>query len=282
MVLVLALFVWQWHDLYLIRLGTPISQVRSYGVFPLQQEIYSFVPDSLFYSLQLDWILAGAFRLPSLLTVHLAWKHGLGLDPANAQLAGGGDVRGVWRDLRFYLRDRFQLGLSPHSVAADASVCTGIGSRTERFKWWAVSYIVLVGIAENALGPSKGTAERLLVHLATFALFVLVLGALTEQFKSTVSAELACCACGGAEPLRRTSQRDSLRGGPQSGTQANRHRLRMTLRVRAPRWDDWRVGRGASMDDWWVGSGASVDDWSVETGNATGRMGLGLSCAWRC
>jgi hypothetical protein len=61
--------------------------------------------------------------------------------------------------------------------------------RVARFRWWAVTYLLLVGIAENALGLEQH-GGTLLVHLATFALFILTLIVLTRQWKNLISAEL--------------------------------------------------------------------------------------------
>jgi len=62
--------------------------------------------------------------------------------------------------------------------------------RVARFRGWAVAYLALVGIAENALG-FEHHGGTLLVHLATFALFIFALIVLTLQFKGFIAEEFA-------------------------------------------------------------------------------------------
>jgi len=189
MVVVLALFAWQWRDLNLIRLGTPISRVRSFGFLSLQQEIYRLLPESLFYSLQLGWIVAGAFFFAVILTIDLAWKSGLSLDPevvsspAAEMFAVFGGTYAFTYAIGSNWDYRLILLLPTLPLALELA-------RRARYRSWAAAYIALVVVAENglALETRGGT---LLVHVSSFALFIFVLAALTVQFKRSVAVEFA-------------------------------------------------------------------------------------------
>jgi hypothetical protein len=184
MVLVVALFVWQWHDLSLIRLGTPVSRIRSYGFLSLQQEIFRLLPESLFYSIQLGWIVGGAFFFIVALTIDRVWKNGLVIDreTLNSQeaemfaLFGGTYAFTYAIGSNWDYRLIFLLPTLPFVLKL---------ARTTGFKRWAIAYIALAGIAENglALEMHGGT---LLVHVASFAVFIFVLAVLTQQVKGAV------------------------------------------------------------------------------------------------
>jgi hypothetical protein len=187
--LVLVLLAWQWRDINLIRQGTPISRIRSFGFLSLREEILRFFPDSLVRFIQMSWIVAGGFWLATLSTVDLAWKSGMDFDPALFS-SPQGELFSVFGGIYVFTyaigsnwdyRLIFLLPTLPFALQL---------LRVARFKRWAVAYLVLVGIAENALG-FEHHGGTLLVHLATFALFILVLIVLTRQFKSLVAAEFA-------------------------------------------------------------------------------------------
>lgn len=186
---VFALLAWQWRDINLIRQATPISRIRSYGFLSLQQEILHFFPDSLVTFIQMGWIVAGGCWLAALSTVDLAWESALDFDPAlfNSPQAemfsvfGGIYVFTYAIGSNWDYRLIFLLPTLPFVLRL---------VRVARFKWWAVAYLVLVGIAENALGLEH-YGGTLLVHLATFAIFIFALIVLTRQLKSLVSAEFA-------------------------------------------------------------------------------------------
>jgi hypothetical protein len=186
---VLVLFVWQWHDINLIRQATPISRIRSYGFLSLQEEILHFFPDSLVTLIQMGWIVAGGCWLAAVSTVDLAWKSGLDLDPAllNSPLGEMFSVFGGIYVFTYAIGSNwdYRLILLLPTLPLALKLL-----RVARFKWWAVAYLVLVGIAENALGLEH-YGGTLLVHLATFAIFLFALIVLTRQFKSLVSAEFA-------------------------------------------------------------------------------------------
>ena len=189
MLLVVTLFAWQWHDLTLIRLGTPVSRLRSYGFLSLRQEILHFLPESLFYSIQLGWIVAGAFFFVVALTADRAWKNGMVFDPEilNSQDAEMFAVFGGTYAFTYAIGSNwdyrliFLLPTLPFALKL---------ARTAGFRRWALGYIALVGIAENglALEMHGGT---LLVHVASFALFIFVLAVLTQQLKCTMSVKFA-------------------------------------------------------------------------------------------
>jgi len=185
---VLVLLAWQWRDLNLIRQATPISRIRSYGFLSLQEEILHFFPDSLLYVIQMGWIVLGGCWLVALSTVDLAWKSGLDLDP-DLFNSPQGEMFSVFGGIYIFTyaigsnwdyRLIFLLPTLPFALQL---------VRVARFKWWGVAYLVLVGIAENSLGLER-YGGTLLVHLATFAIFLLALIVLTRQWKSLISAEL--------------------------------------------------------------------------------------------
>lgn len=188
-VLVFALFAWQWHDLNLIRFGTPISRIRSYGFLSLQQEVLHFFPESLIYFVQLGWIVAGAFFFSVILTVDLAWKGAGSLDadllnsPEAEMFAVFGGTYAFTYAIGSNWDYRLILLLPTLPFVLDLA-------RTARFRRWAVAYLILVGVAENALALERH-GGTLLVHLASFVLFLFVLAALARQFKSVLSAECA-------------------------------------------------------------------------------------------
>ena len=188
-VFVFALLAWQWRDIHLIRQATPISRIRSYGFLSLQEEILHFFPDSLVTLIQMGWIITGGCWLAALSTVDLAWKSGLDLDTALFN-SPQGEMFSVFGGIYVFTYaigsnwDYRLILLLPTLPFALELV------RVARFKWWAVAYLVLVGIAENALGLEH-YGGTLLVHLATFAIFIFALIVLTRQFKSLFSAEFA-------------------------------------------------------------------------------------------
>lgn len=186
---VFLLFAWQWHDLSLMRLGTPVSRIRSFGFLSFQQEVVHFFPQSLIYFIQLPWILAGAFFFSVALTIDSAWKKEIGLDS---------EMWNSWQAEMFAVFG----GIYAFSYAIGSSWDYRLIfliptlplvlelARATRFRRWALAYLVLIGIAENALALEMH-GGTLLVHLATFALFLLVLAPLTQQLKRSVVSDFA-------------------------------------------------------------------------------------------
>jgi hypothetical protein len=185
MAVVCLLFALQWHDLNLIRLATPVSRIRSYGFLPLQEEILRFFPQSLVSVVQLPWIVAGAFFLAEILAVHLSWKSGSRLDPEflNSPKAEMFAIFGGTYAFTYAIGSNwdyrliFLLPTLPFALEM---------ARMVRFRRWALAYVVLVGIAENALALEMH-GGTLLVHLATLAVFLFVLVVLTQQFKLSMA-----------------------------------------------------------------------------------------------
>jgi hypothetical protein len=186
-VLVLALLAWQWRDIDLIRHATPISRTGSYGVLSLQEEIVHFFPGSLFYFIQLGWIISGMFWLLVLSTMDLAWKRSMDLDPEllNSRHGEMFSIFGATYVFTYAIGSNFDyrliLLLPTIPFALDLV-------RAVRLRGWAIAYLVLVGIAENAL-RFDNHGGTLLCHLATLPLFILILAVLTQQLKSLVLAE---------------------------------------------------------------------------------------------
>jgi hypothetical protein len=179
---VLALLAWQWRDIDLIRHGTPISRVLSYGVLSFEQEITHFFPDWLFYLFQLGWIVLAGCWLLALSVVDLAWKHSFGLDPDLFD-SPQGEMFTVFGAIYVFTYavgsnwDYRLIMLLPTIPFALQLV------HASRLRVWAVGYLALVGIAENAL-RLEGHGGTLLGHLATFPLFLLIAAVLTRQLKS--------------------------------------------------------------------------------------------------
>jgi hypothetical protein len=187
--LVFVLLAWQWRDLNLIRQATPVSRIRSYGYPSLQEEILHFFSDSALHFIQMSWVVLGAFWLAVLSTLDLAWKRGLDLEPAVFN-SPQGEMFSVFSAVYVFTYAagsnwdyRLILLLPTLPFVLDLV-------RIARLRWWAGTYLVLAGIAENALGLEHH-GGTLLVHLATFALFILALIMLTQQLKSLVWAEFA-------------------------------------------------------------------------------------------
>jgi hypothetical protein len=187
--LVLGLLAWQWRDIDLIRHATPISRTKSFGVLSFQQEILHFFPDSVFNFIQAGWLVLAACWFTALSAVDLSWKHPLDLGPAvfdspQAEMFsvfGGIYVFTYAIGSNWDYRLIFLLPTIPFALEL---------VRSSRLKSWGVVYLVLAGIAENAL-VLESHGGTLLVHLATFLLFILILIVLTQQFKSVVSTQFA-------------------------------------------------------------------------------------------
>ncbi len=187
--LVLVLLAWQWRDVDLIRHATPISRIRSYGYPSFQEEILHFFSDSMLHFMQMSWVVLGAFWLTVLSTLDLAWKSGLDLDPGLFNSMRG-EMFSVFGSIYVFTyaigsnwdyRLIFLLPTLPFVLDL---------MRVARFRGWAVGYLALVGIAGNGLGIEH-YGGTLLVHVATFALFILALIVLTRQFKGLISVEFA-------------------------------------------------------------------------------------------
>ena len=187
--LVLGLLAWQWRDIDLIRHATPIFRMKSYGVLSLEQEILHFFPDSLLSFIQMGWIVIPACWLIALSAADLSWRHPLDLGPAafhspQAEMFsvfGGIYVFTYSIGSNWDYRLIFLLPTIPFALEL---------IRAARLRRWAVAYLVLVGVAENALRFERH-GGTLLGHLATFPLFILILTVLAQQCRSLVSTEFA-------------------------------------------------------------------------------------------
>jgi hypothetical protein len=195
--IVLALILLQWHDLSLIRKSTPVYRARSFGIFSLEEEV-------LFDTLQwgfligLGWVVVVECWLAGALAVVNAWRNRRELDLSiqDSRFAemfsvfGGTYVFTYAVGGNFVYRLIFLLPTLPLVLEM---------VRSSRHRVWGIVYLVLMGLAENAIGfeQSGGTIA---VHVATFALFIMLVGMLTRLFMASLHAPE-----GSAQMVRRPS-----------------------------------------------------------------------------
>jgi len=182
---VLALILLQWHDLSLIRKSTPVYRVRSYGVLSLEEEI-------LFDTLQwgfligLGWIVVLECWLAGALAIVNAWRHPSELDTSiqKSRFAEMFAVFGGTYVFTYAVGGNFgyRLILLLPTLPLVLEM-----TRSSQRRVWAICYIALVGLAENSIGfeQSGGTIAG---HVATFALFIMVLGMLTRLLMVSLNA----------------------------------------------------------------------------------------------
>ena len=176
-VLVMAVVLLQWHDLSLIRAGTPIYRIKSYGVLALEQEI-------LFDTLQwgfligLGWVVVLECWLAGGLAIVKAWTnpHKIEASITNSRFVEMFCVFGATYVFTYAVGSNwdyrliFLLPTLPLSLEM---------ARSSRHKAWAIVYLSLVCLAENSIRfeQSGGTTAG---HAATFTLFIMLLAMLTR------------------------------------------------------------------------------------------------------
>jgi hypothetical protein len=177
---VLAVILFQWRDLSLIRAGTPVYREHSYGVLSLKNELL-FDTLSWGFLIGLGWVvvlecwLAGAFAIGN------AWRTPWEFDSSllNSSSAEMFSIFGAVYVFTYAVSGSFdyRLILLLPTLPFVLEMCRG-----SSHKVWAFVYIALVGLAENAIGfeQSGGTIA---CHAATFALFIMVLAMLTRLAK---------------------------------------------------------------------------------------------------
>lgn len=178
---VIFVLLLQWHDLTLIRHGTPVSRSMSFGVLSFAEEILHETSGWHFLA-GLGWVVVLECWLAGALTVGNAWRNPLELDDSisNSRFAemfsvfGGIYVFAYAIGSNWDYRLIFLLPTLPLAMEM---------ARSPRYRRWAIAYLLLVGVAENSIGfeTSGGT---LVGHIATFALFIFLLTMLTNQNKS--------------------------------------------------------------------------------------------------
>lgn len=195
---VAGLLALQWHDISLIRAGTPSSRTGSFGILPLKAEILHFFPERIVYYIQLPWLISGAFWLTVIVILDFVWKHPLNLDPAIFSSAEGEMfsifgaiyVAAYAAGANWDYRLIFLLPTLPFALHMLRTV--------PNLRAWAIAFLVLVGIAENALRLGvpgnpllmESHGGTFLAHVATLQLFLLLLTALAYQVRTTVLPEL--------------------------------------------------------------------------------------------
>jgi hypothetical protein len=181
----LALILLQWRDLSLIRKGTPVNRVSSYGVLSLEEE---FLFDTLQWGflIGLGWIfvvecwLAGVFAMAS------AWRNPRELDLSiqDSKFTEMFSVFGGTYVFTYAVGSNFdyRLILLLPTIPLVLEMARSSGHRV-----WAVVYLAIVGLAENSIGfeQSGGTIAG---HAATFTLFIMLLGMLTRLFMASLKA----------------------------------------------------------------------------------------------
>jgi hypothetical protein len=183
--IVLALILLQWHDLSLIRKGTPVYRVKSYGVLSLEQEV-------LFDTLQwgfligLGWIVVLECWLAGALAIGNAWRNpwefdGSALNPRFVEMFS---VFGGTYVFTYAIGSNFDyrlILLLPTLPLALEMV------RSSPYRVWGIVYLGLVALAENSIAfeQSGGTIAG---HAATFALFIILLAMLTRLHKISLVA----------------------------------------------------------------------------------------------
>jgi hypothetical protein len=195
--LVGGLLALQWHDISLIRAGTPMSRTGSFGVLPLRWEVLHFFPERIVYYIQLPWLIAGAFWFIVIAIFDFVWKRSLDIDLALFR-SPEGEMFSIFSAIyvatyavgsNWDYRLIFLLPTLPFALR--------VLRMAPKFRIWAIAFLVLVGIAENALrfgvpgNPLRMESHggTLLAHLATFQLFLLLLTVLAFQLKSIVVTE---------------------------------------------------------------------------------------------
>jgi len=179
---VVILILAQWRDLDLIRKATPIAIQWSYGTLSLEADLLYESPRLAQALLGFGWVFGLACLVACAATIHQAWKK-------------PDEPRFPFSDSRY--AEMFY-------VFGGIYVCTyAIGSnwdyrlvfllptlplamdmaRDSRHRWWSIAYLVLVIVAENSLGLDASLG-RIVCHVATFALFLMLVAMLTRQTRA--------------------------------------------------------------------------------------------------
>jgi len=183
--IVLALILLQWRDLSLIRKSTPVYRVKSYGVLSLEDEIL-FDTLQWGYLFGLGWIIVLECWLAGLFAITYAWRNPWELDGSrrNSRFAELFAVFGGTYAFTYAVGSNFDYRLI---LLLPTLPLVLEMTRSSQRRVWAICYIALVGLAENSIGfeQSGGTIAG---HVATFALFIMVLGMLTRLLMVSLNA----------------------------------------------------------------------------------------------
>ncbi len=177
--LVIVLLALQWRDFSLIRRGTPASRDLSYGALSLEVEVLHDAHE-LGFSTGVGWIIVLECWIAGALAAAYGWKK---------SWEGGADANPMYLELftafgamyaftyaigsNWDYRLIFLVPTLPYVLEM---------ARSSSHRAWAATYIGLVTLAENTVGFAQD-GGTLAGHLATFALFLMVLASLSGQSK---------------------------------------------------------------------------------------------------
>ena len=178
--LVVVLLALQWRDFSLIRRGTPASRSLSYGALSLEAEV---IHDSfrLGFSAGAGWVIVLECWIAGAFAAFYGWK--------KSWEAGGSDANPMYLELfaafgaiyaftyaigsNWDYRLIFLVPTLPYVLEM---------ARSSSNRAWAFTYIGLAVLAENTVGFAQD-GGTLAGHLATFALFLMILASLAGQSK---------------------------------------------------------------------------------------------------
>jgi hypothetical protein len=180
--LVATLIILQWHDLALIRHGTPVSRSMSYGTLSLEGELLRETARWGFLS-SLGWTVVLECWLIGALAIRNAWGNLVELDTSisNSKFAESFSVFGGIYVFTYAIGSNwdyrliFLLPTLPFAMEM---------ARGVRHRLWAISYLVFVGIAENSIA-FEASGGGIPGHVATFVLFIFLLTMLTNQARNS-------------------------------------------------------------------------------------------------
>jgi hypothetical protein len=182
--LAIAIFVWQWRDLNLIRRATPAASLLSYGALSLRAEAdYQFLRLGLASHQHLVdlgvvlgcWLAAG-------ITAGVVWFRRPSDDDVVRATARSGEMFSIFGSIYAFsfiigsnwdYRLIFLVPTLPFAIEL---------ARNPRHRFQGAAYILLVLVAENLL-HAQSHYEAVWSHIATFALFIAVVAVLAEQCK---------------------------------------------------------------------------------------------------
>ena len=180
--LVVFLILVQWRDFVLIRHATPVVIRWSYGVLSLEAEL---IHESLQLGATLlgfGWVFGLACLVACVATISHVWKNPdepgiLVSDSRYAEMFyvfGGIYVCTYAIGSNWDYRLVFLLPTLPLAMEM---------ARDSRHRGWSIAYLVLVIVAENSLG-FDASGGRIVGHIATLALFLMLVAKLTRQTRT--------------------------------------------------------------------------------------------------
>ena len=177
---VIVLLALQWRDFSLIRRGTPASRSLSYGALSLEAEVLHGAHE-LGLSTGVGWIIVLECWIAGALAAVYGWK--------KSWEAGGSDANPMYLELftAFGTMYAFTYAIGSNWDYRLILLIPTLPyvlemARTSSHRAWAVTYIGLVVLAENTAGFAQD-GGTLAGHLATFALFLMILASLSGQSK---------------------------------------------------------------------------------------------------